>query len=553
MLDNQMTGHIPVMLILIAIIACAVVFLSIKSKNRADQRIIDAFGKIPECEGNDLGPLKAYHRYALTEERNHPLIDNLTWNDLNMDAVFQRINVCVSSVGEEYLYYILHDLQTCKSKLENRERLLQWLEDNPDARLKLQKILHGIGKSKGNGLSSYLFRAEAKKLKNSWVYPIMALLPIVGLALFPLFPGVGATLGISAACINSVIYHRTSIFLESDLESVRYFSALLYGAKSINKKFDSMLGSIGFGLKEALKPYKRIGGLLPGKSQQLMSEMETFFLLFKTIFLVDLLRYNRTVDVMIKHSRELNEMYKIVGEIDAAICILSYRHSLEYYCLPKFHDSNTVNFAEVFHPLLNKPVANSGRIGNDSIITGSNASGKSTFIKTIAINHILAQTIYTCCAKRYELGFSYVVSSMAVRDDILAGESYFVAEVKSLKRVIEYCSTRRCVCFIDEILRGTNTPERIAASTAILKMLHETESLCMVASHDIELTEILADIYDNYHFSETFENDLIEFDYLLKIGPSQSTNAVKLLKYMGFEKRIVDEATALLDNRNKGN
>ncbi len=75
----------------------------------------------------------------------------------------------------------------------------------------------------------------------------------------------------------------------------------------------------------------------------------------------------------------------------------------------------------------------------------------------------------------------------------------------------------------------------------------------MVASHDIELTEILADIYDNYHFSETFENDLIEFDYLLKIGPSQSTNAVKLLKYMGFEKRIVDEATALLDNRNKGN
>jgi DNA mismatch repair ATPase MutS len=79
----------------------------------------------------------------------------------------------------------------------------------------------------------------------------------------------------------------------------------------------------------------------------------------------------------------------------------------------------------------------------------------------------------------------------------------------------------------------------------VLKLLHQTGSLCVVASHDVELTEILNGIYDNYHFSEKIIESEIEFDYLLKDGPSRTTNAIKLLEYMGFDKRIVDEANEL--------
>jgi DNA mismatch repair ATPase MutS len=135
---------------------------------------------------------------------------------------------------------------------------------------------------------------------------------------------------------------------------------------------------------------------------------------------------------------------------------------------------------------------------------------------------------------------------MALKDNILTGESYFVTEIKSLRRIIGYCDTQRCIVFVDEILRGTNTPERIAASTAVLRKLHMTGSICIVASHDIELTRLLAAEYDNYHFTEHFTADTITFDYLLRAGPSRSTNAIKLLAYMGFDKGIVNEATSLL-------
>jgi DNA mismatch repair ATPase MutS len=374
----------------------------------------------------------------------------------------------------------------------------------------------------------------------------MALLPIAGIALMPFFAKAGFLLTLSAVSVNAFVYSRQCIMLAGDLETMQYFSALLYGAKSISRKLGSQMRLLGFDLTSALKPFHKIGGRVPGSAQPITSDLESCILLFKTIFLVDLIRFNRTVNHLIRYTDELNQLYRIVGELDAGISIASYRQSLELYCVPEFHDDNTICFSEAYHPLLKCPVTNSGYIGNGSIVTGSNASGKSTFIKTIAINNILAQTINTCCAGKYELSFSYVASSMAIKDDILSGDSYFITEIKSLKRIIQYCKEQRCVCFIDEILRGTNTPERIAASTAVLKLLHETDSLCLVASHDIELTKILTGIYDNYHFSEKFENDAIEFDYLLKEGASHSTNAIRLLKHMGFDQRIVEEALAII-------
>ncbi|HCW96660.1 MAG TPA: hypothetical protein DHU88_13350 [Pseudomonas sp.] len=146
-------------------------------------------------------------------------------------------------------------------------------------------------------------------------------------------------------------------------------------------------------------------------------------------------------------------------------------------------------------------------------MTGSNASGKSTFIKSLAVNSILAQTIHTCAAKEFKLRPSLVITSMAVRDSISEGESYFIKEIKSLKRILNKVQNISCTCFIDEILKGTNTIERIAASAAVLKYLHSTDCLCMTASHDIELTCILENEYDNYHFSEHITDD--EFEALL--------------------------------------
>jgi DNA mismatch repair ATPase MutS len=214
--------------------------------------------------------------------------------------------------------------------------------------------------------------------------------------------------------------------------------------------------------------------------------------------------------------------------------------------VPEFSQSDEIVIDNIVHPLLSKPVANTVTLKRSSLITGSNASGKSTFVKAVAINAILAQTIHTCLAKQFIMKPCFVVTSMAVSDDIMAGDSYYIAEIKSLKRVLEGLNGDvRCLCFIDEILKGTNTIERIAASASILKFLSSGNCLAIAATHDIELTEMAESYFDNYHFQEHISNDGISFDYEIYDGRSTTKNAIQLLKFMHYDAGIIKKADEL--------
>lgn len=132
------------------------------------------------------------------------------------------------------------------------------------------------------------------------------------------------------------------------------------------------------------------------------------------------------------------------------------------------------------------------------------------------------------------------------------GESYYIVEIKSLKRILDVARqheenprTNPVLCFVDEVLRGTNTVERIAASTKILQSLHRPGVLCFAATHDIELTELLAECYDNYHFEEEIEEGDILFNYVLRTGKAVSRNAIRLLGIIGYEEAIIEEAEGL--------
>ena len=133
---------------------------------------------------------------------------------------------------------------------------------------------------------------------------------------------------------------------------------------------------------------------------------------------------------------------------------------------------------------------------------------------------------------------------MAITDDLLAGESYFISEIKSLKRItVADTSEQPLLCVIDEVLRGTNTVERIAASSELLKHLSTEKSLCLAATHDVELCTLLAGHYRLLHFEETVTDDgKVLFDYMIKDGPATTRNAIKLLGNMGFDKSLVKRA-----------
>jgi DNA mismatch repair ATPase MutS len=132
---------------------------------------------------------------------------------------------------------------------------------------------------------------------------------------------------------------------------------------------------------------------------------------------------------------------------------------------------------------------------------------------------------------------------MALKDNIFNNESYYIAETKSLKRIIDNLNVQiPTICFVDEILRGTNTVERIAASSQVLKYLTINNCICIAASHDVELTYILEKYFENYHFQEEISNDEISFDYKIYNGRATTQNAIKLLGILGYDNDIVSKA-----------
>lgn len=218
-----------------------------------------------------------------------------------------------------------------------------------------------------------------------------------------------------------------------------------------------------------------------------------------------------------KYEKELLEIYEIIGFLDSMLAAASYREMLGDYGIPVLHemggqaDIHKMEIKGLYHPLLSQPVKNDVATDRCMLLTGSNASGKSTFIKAVAVSALFAQTIHTVPADSYEACFYRIYSSMALRDDILSSESYFIVEIKSLRRIFTKAKETGVpvLCFIDEILRGTNTVERVAASSKLLEALSGENAMCFAATHDIELTYLLEKQYANYHFSEHIQKRIL--------------------------------------------
>ena len=267
---------------------------------------------------------------------------------------------------------------------------------------------------------------------------------------------------------------------------------------------------------------------------------------------LDLICFNTLLKEVRKHLTDIDRMITIAGKTEACIAIASYRASLASgWCSPRLtedsRESVRLEIRGLYHPLLEEPVKNDILAKQGILVTGSNASGKSTFLKAVALNALLAQTIHTCTAGFYSGGLYRIMTSMALRDDLEGGESYYIVEIKSLKRILDAAreGSAPVLCFVDEVLRGTNTVERIAASTQILRSLSRPGVLCFAATHDIELTELLADCYDNYHFEEEILEGDILFNYILRSGKAMTRNAIRLLGIIGYENAIIEEANAL--------
>ena len=514
------------------------VILDLFSKTKLRQLVRSQWGKIPrQIRLDKEESLKAAWQIEKQFHDWDSEIDDLTWYDLDMQAIFELINGTYSSIGSEALYQRLRNFHF--NQTDDLEELIQFYQENPEIREKIQFHFAGLGKHDNNFTKQYIANGKKEKLGNLGLYVLLGLLPLISLILLVVIGPIGIFLLLGSILFNVIFYMTKKAKLETELESMRY----LVQSISLANKLATIPTPRQAEIRENSIPLKSIAKWGFSFRVKSNSEADMLFEYLNLAFMIPFIAYNFVITRLSKYSQEAINLWSVLGEMEVAAAVLNFRTYFPISCQPEFAEGG-IKAEDIYHPLVEYSVVNPVDWQRNTLVTGSNASGKSTYVKSIAISAILSQTINTAIAEQFTMQPGHVLTSMAVEDDILAGDSYFVAEIKSIKRLLSQVKKgARCYCFIDEILKGTNTIERIAASSSVVTWLADYPSLSFVATHDIELTEMLKKQCDNVHFEETVTEDRgITFDYVLKQGPSVTRNAIALLKVMDSPEKIVDQA-----------
>lgn len=534
------------------LILCAAMIIWDKIRQRKWflRHLKQRWGTVPDREYTQE-ELESISHYAKRNEGEQFMIDDITWNDLQMDEIFICMNNTLSSCGEDVLYQILRQPQMDQNVLDERERLIAYFQTHEEERIQVLTRVNEVKKIWKMSIADYIDALKDVDRRGRGKYPLLAGLSAAAIVATLIRPIPCMFLLFLMLCVSAVVHTRDSKKIEPYLNCFVCILRLLRAAdqfeKLDNPEIQTYLDRIRAGRKK-MKSFRR-GAFLVASTNSVQDGLEAIIVSYlRIIFQVDFIKFYSMLKHVEGNESTIEDMYQAMGELDALIAVASFRESLPYYSQPEFVEANgregaSLKVEKLYHPLIDDPVANSILMQRGVLITGSNASGKSTFLKTIAINTILAQTVHTCIAKHYCGSFMKVLTSMALRDNLSGGESYYMVEIRSLKRILEECEKPEPVlCIVDEVLRGTNTIERIAASSQILHSLAKPKVLAMAATHDIELSYVLEKEYDNYHFEEEIQENDVVFDYKLRTGRAMTRNAIRLLAMIGYDPKIIEAA-----------
>ncbi|MDU4612775.1 MAG: MutS family DNA mismatch repair protein [Staphylococcus epidermidis] len=479
----------------------------------------------------------AQYRTYRDHYNKQSFIDDKTWSDLNMDTLFHKINFNFTAIGEMRLYATLRGMFKV-----NQTSLINIFKDNKVFRLNVSYILSKIGKN-----VYPLFPDQMLPSKRNILLMFCPLLPFIGFAFIFLIPSKGILICLTFMILNAILSFKLKKSYDQDLKSVFYTANVIKQSQALSKIESTPAISVDF---THFKASRRFSGLLARvESQDMVSSIIMFI---KLVFMIDYVLFHLIQRSYFKYQEEVMSCYDYISLLDNHYSIAMYQHTLTHYCYPKINNNiNGLQMKSIIHPLLDEEnaIANTIDISNHILLTGSNASGKSTFMKAVALNLILAQSIQTATAHSFIYQPGYVMTSMANADDVLSGDSYFMSELKSIRRLFNTYQCNKIYCFIDEIFKGTNTTERIAASESVLSYLDNQKAYQVIAAtHDVELSILLENTYNNYHFNESIQENSIFFDYKIKPGKANTRNAIELLRITQFPIDIYQRAQQNIRN-----
>lgn len=547
------TNPYTILLILPLLGLVLLVIIKLILKNQISKKIANfksEWGKvIPKSRDIDL--ISIYYK-TINKNTNH-IVDDKTWSDLDMDEVYKRIDVTISRIGEQKLYEILHSQRYTLEELRDFDNLIEFFNRNEEIRTKVQLL---FSKLKNQDLY-YFPLLFSNKLPSwpgyYWIYPSISLFTLVMIAICIMYPHLVWILII--AFISSMILHYINkLRIGSYIDSFRNIGKLSNVLGRLVKI--DIIGvdkdKIKMDLQKCQITRRQTKWLSYdfGDSNELASLFFIILELIKGAFLLEPILFYSALKSIDRNKKSFRNFFETIGVIDAAISTASFRHSIKSYCKPEFHnDSESITINGLYHPLIENCIENDIALSDKSVlITGSNMAGKSTFIRAVGINFLLAQALYTSLSTEYRAPFAKVLSSINMSDDIISGKSYYQKEIESIKRMItESEKERKCIFIIDELFKGTNSFDRIALARSVLEFL-STRNSVFVSTHDIELARLLYTQFDLYYFKDNIIDGQMTFDHKLNKGIPQKSNAIKLIELNEYPSIIINNAIKYKNN-----
>lgn len=498
-------------------------------------------------------------RYFSNKEHSNAfqVLSDKTCNDLDFQELFMFIDRTHSKPGQQYLYNKLRSIPLDANIVNLQEEIIDYLTSNTEARLSAQNLLSGLNEKDAYYITSLFQEKHIQPPKWFFAIRLLSFTSLLSLVLLFFNPAMAFVLG-GVYLINICLHYWNKKNIARYLGSIPQLLRLNNVARELYK--DDQLKQINPRLLASIGIIDKVRNRMTffRMEAKLQGDMEAIawgiLEIFKIMFLLEPLLLFGVLKQFDTKRKEINEVFSFVGEVDALISIASLRKGLTQYCIPTISGrQKTLVVEKVYHPLINACVTNNIYVDTKSVLlTGSNMSGKTSFIRNIGINVICGLTINTCFAMKAEMPRMRLFSAIRITDDLMNDKSYYFEEVLTIKQIIDKSNEPVPNLFLlDEIFKGTNTVERIAAGKAVLSSLSKGENLVFVSTHDIELADLLNEEYELYHFSEKVDQKTVDFDYKLKSGKLKNRNAIRILAINDYPESIIDEAIEIAQKMDK--
>ena len=489
-------------------------------------------------------------------------LDERTWADLDLDAVFVALDRTGSTLGQHALYHRLRTAPIAGS-LDVFEALVNRMSADVPSRERAQMALARL--QDPHGYELWWLGAPGGIETRPWyaIFPVLTAATLSVVVVAFLQPGMAPAL-FAMLGLNLGVRFATDGRIGALAAAFRQLAPVITAGESLRFLDGNDIEAVAGPLRAAVPRLRRLKTIsrwvsgnpfmLPfntnGLASVLSDVVRTAYEYLNLLLLLDANGVYFGAKELRREGASLVRLISEMGEIDAAISVASYRAGRNDWCRPRFGPpGKSAVLTDVRHPLLTDAVANTITLSPSRgvLVTGSNMSGKSTFLRTVGVTAVLAQTIHTCLATEYEAPILKVRSCIGRADNLVAGKSYYIVEVEAVLGLVRASADRDPHLFLmDELFRGTNAVERISAGQAVLRELiggaGPGRHVAVAATHDGELVELLRETFDAYHFGDAVGAEGLVFDHRLQPGPATTRNAIALLRLHGAPERVLSRA-----------